>query len=251
MPMEDNWGTISFLIFYLAFIWIFLALAIIKGLRSHTLNQKSSVWKWTFLSYFFLAFGDVFHLGFRIFLFLAEVPLESELFKLLLGIGYVVTGVTMTYFYIALLHAWSKLYGEKYSSPSKIKLYLGISYVAFITRIILILLPYNHWFDYIPPLDFGFDFRIITSIPLYVIGFITVGLLFKDSKAEKNEFTGINININKANYMASIWFIVSFACYSITLFGVVYISLLGLFMIPKTVAYLVALYYHYKYLLKF
>lgn len=250
MPMQDNWGTISFLIFYLAFIWIFLFIIIIKNLKNKTFKQKSSVWKWIFLAYFLLAFGDIFHLGFRIYLFLANIEFNSDLTKLLLGTGYVITGITMTYFYIAFLHAWSKLYGNKYSKPSSIKTYFAIAYLAFIIRILLILLPYNHYFDFDPPLDFGFDFGIITSIPLYVIGFITIGLMFKSSKAEKNEFTGINININKANYIASVWFIVSFICYSFTTFLVVYFPLTGMFMIPKTVAYLIALYYHYKYVLK-
>jgi len=246
--MQDNWGTISFLIFYLAFIWILLILAIIKNLKNPRLKQQSGVWKWTFLAYFFLGFGDIFHLGFRIYLFLANIPLDSALTRNLLGIGYTITSITMTYFYVAFLHAWSKQYGKKYSTPSKIKFYISIVYIAFIIRIFLIFLPYNHWFDFEPPLDFGFDFRIITSLPLYVIGFIAVGLIYMDSNAERKEFTGINVNVNKANYLASLWFMVSFICYSVTLFAVVYIPLTGLFMIPKTIAYLVALYYHYKYL---
>ena len=78
---------------------------------------------------------------------------------------------------------------------------------------------------------------------------MTVGLMYKSSKAEAQNPSGINLDWNKGNYKASLWFAVSFICYTITLVTVVYISLTGLFMIPKTIAYLIALYYHYKYLL--
>ena len=124
MPMNDNWGTISFLIFYLVVIWSYLLLTIIKHIKAGSLKKQNDIWKWTFTAYFLLAFGDIFHLGFRIFIFLAGIPQESDLTKMLLGTGYIITSITMTYFYIALFHAWVKLYGEKYSNPARIKLWI-------------------------------------------------------------------------------------------------------------------------------
>ena len=59
MPVQDNWGTISFLIFYLGIIWVFLLVILAKNIKNRTLKQQGSVWKWTFLAYFFLAFGDI------------------------------------------------------------------------------------------------------------------------------------------------------------------------------------------------
>ena len=188
-------------------------------------------------------------MGFRIFIFFSGLELESELAKILFGVGFVMTNITMTYFYVALFHAWAKLYGNNYSTKKNVKFYFIIVYICFLIRIFLILLPYNHWFDYEPPLDFGFDFRIITAIPLYIIGFLTVGFMFKHSKTELQNPSNINPDWSRGNYNASICYIVSFICFSFTVFLVVYIPLMGLFMIPKTIAYLIALYYHYKYLL--
>lgn len=249
MAMQDNWGSIAFLILYLGIIWTLLFIIIIKNIKNHSFKQRDNVWKWTFLAYFLLAFGDNFHLGFRIYIFFGNLDFNSEFTKFLFGTGYIATSITMTYFYVAFLHVWAKLYGKKYSTPNKVKNYFVIIYIAFIIRVILIFLPYNHWYDYEPALDFGFDFGIITSIPLYVIGLVTVGLMYKSSKAEARNPSGINPDWNKSNYKASLWFMVSFICYTITLVTVVYIPVTGLFMIPKTIAYLIAMYYHYKYLL--
>ncbi|MFX0178848.1 MAG: hypothetical protein ACFE78_01585 [Candidatus Hodarchaeota archaeon] len=244
--MEDNMGSIVFIFAYLVIIWIFLIKLIIKRLTKGKTIHTDKAWKWTFAAYFLLGFGDLFHLGFRIYVFFAGLGPDELFTNLAIGSGYIISGLTMTYFYIAIFHAWSNIYGDKYSNPSKIKIFTIILYSAFILRLVLIFLPFNHWFEGDATVDFGFDFRIITAIPIYIIGILSVSLLFKDSKTEKNEFTGININLNKGNYMASIWFVVSYVSYSITLFLVAIFPLTGLFMIPKTIAYLVAFYYHYK-----
>ncbi len=239
-------GSIIFIIAYLVIIWIFLIKIIIKRFKKGKTIPIDNAWKWTFVAYFLLGFGDLFHLGFRIYVFFTGLGPDESFTNLAIGSGYIISGLTMTYFYIAIFHAWSNIYGDKYSIPSKIKIYTIILYSAFILRLVLIFLPFNHWFEGDATVDFGFDFRIITAIPIYIIGILSISLLFKDSKAEKNEFTGININLNKGNYMASIWFVVSYVTYSITLFLVAIFPLTGLFMIPKTIAYLIAFYYHYK-----
>jgi hypothetical protein len=61
--------------------------------------------------------------------------------------------------------------------------------------------------------------------------------------------TGINVKLNVGNYKAAIWFLVSYATYSVTLFLVAIYPLTGMFMIPKTIAYVIAFFYHYKNLL--
>ncbi|MFX1357281.1 MAG: hypothetical protein ACFFA8_08330 [Promethearchaeota archaeon] len=242
MQMQDNMGSIVFILAYLIIIWIFL----LKLLIQRKFKNKDKAWKWTFMAYFLLGFGDLFHLGFRIYVFFAGLAPDDPFTDLAIGSGYIISGLTMTYFYIAIFHSWVFIYGEKYSTPSKIKNFTIILYSAFLIRIILIFLPFNHWFEGDATVDFGFDFRIITAIPIYVIGIISVYLLFRDSRSERNEFTGINIDRNRGNFMASIWFVISYISYSFTLFLVAIIPLTGLFMIPKTIAYLVAFFYHYK-----
>lgn len=242
MQMQDNMGSIVFILAYLIIIWIFLLKLLIQG----KFKNKDKAWKWTFMAYFLLGFGDLFHLGFRIYVFFAGLAPDDPFTDLAIGSGYIISGLTMTYFYIAIFHSWVFIYGEKYSTPSKIKNFTIILYSAFLIRIILMFLPFNHWFEGDATVDFGFDFRIITAIPIYIIGIISVYILFRDSRSERNEFTGINIDRNRGNFMASIWYVISYISYSFTLFLVAIIPLTGLFMIPKTIAYLVAFFYHYK-----
>jgi len=218
----------------------------VKNSQEWLFKSKPGYWKWIFLAYFLLGFGDLFHLGFRIYIFFSGLGPDEFFTNMTIGSGYVISGLTMTYFYIAIFHAWAEIYGVKYSTHSKIKLYLVILYLAFILRVVLMFLPYNRWFEGNATVDFGFDFRIITAIPIYIIGIISVFLLFKSSKAELKNPSNIGSEVDKANYKASIWFIVSYISYSITLLLVAIIPLTGLFMIPKTVAYLVAFIYHYK-----
>ncbi len=159
----------------------------------------------------------------------------------------------MTYFYIALMHAWKEMYGktEKYARYKTVKLLLVIQYIAFIVRVVLVSLPQNRWLEGDATVDYGFDFRIISAIPIYVIGLTTVAMLFKASIAEKkNPSEDIDAERNRGMFMAAIWYVVSYATYSVTTFLVAIYPLTGMFMIPKTIAYLVALYYHYTTMLK-
>ncbi|MHA2391862.1 MAG: hypothetical protein ACXAEX_07820 [Promethearchaeota archaeon] len=246
MQISDTIESIIFIIFYLGVIWIFLIKLILKNAKSKTFRNREKFWKWTFLAYFLLGFGDIFHLGFRIIVFFSGWGPNDHMTNLLISSGTVITSITMYYFYIAIFHMWANIYSTQYSTEPKIKLYTIIQYIAYTSAIVLLFLPYNHWYEGDATIDFGFDFRIMTAIPIYLIGFITLKLLLTSSKAEKNNPSGIDTDINKGNYRAALWYIVSFATYSITIFFVAIYPLTGLFMIPKTIAYLVAFYYHYK-----
>ena len=246
MQIQDNLGSIIFIIFYLVTIWTGLFMLWWKRSQS----KKASLpayWYWVFLSYFLLGFGDLFHLGFRVYIFTRGYGPDDPLTNMLFAIGYIVTGITMTYFYISLLHAWNDIYGEAHATRSQVKTYFLVVYAFFVVRLILMALPWNSWYDGTPLIVFGVSFRVFTSLPLYVIGFYPIVLLYKSSKKDllnKNLLaTGV---MNKANYFASIWFMVSYACYTLTILFTIYQPLFGLFMIPKTIAYLVAFYYHYK-----
>lgn len=246
MQMQDNLFSIIFVIFYLMVIWVFLFKLILKTRRENSFNEKPIYWKWSFSAYFLLAFGDLFHLGFRIIVYFAGWGPDYYLTNILFAIGYIITGITMTYFYIAIFHMWSAIYGDSYSTPSTIYILMIIEYAAFLARIFLIFLPFNRWYQGDATVDFGFDFRIISSIPIYVVGIITVYLLLTSSRKELKNPKNIDPELNKGNFNASIWYIVSYVTYSITNFFVAIYPLTGLFMIPKTIAYLLAFYYHYK-----
>ncbi len=245
MQFQDNLGSIIFIIFYLTTIWLFLGKIIFSNWKKHSFKTHPPEWKWIFAAYFLLGFGDIFHLGSRILVYFAGWGPDDYLTNLLVGSGLIITGITMTYFYIAIFHAWSKIYGESHSSSQKIKLFTIILYTSFIARIILVLLPYNRWYEGDPTIDFGFNFRFISNIPIYIVGLLSVYLLIKSSNAERKIDSKINAEINRGNFWASISYLVSYACYTITILFVDIYPLTGMFMIPKTIAYLVAFYFHY------
>ena len=247
MQFLDTIESIAFMIFYLAMIWIFLTKLIVTNYKNKSFRNRERYWQWTFIAYFLLGFGDIFHLGLRIVIFISGWGPDDHLTNLSIAIGTIITSLTMYYFYVAIFHLWANLYGEKYSTESKIKIYSIIVYSAYIVGAILLFMPYNHWYEGNGTVDFGFDFRIITAVPIYIIGLVAVGLLLKSSKNVRNTPNdSVKTDINRGNYFASIWYIVSFITYSLTIFFVATYPIAGMFMIPKTIAYLIAFYYHYR-----
>jgi len=247
MQVLDTIESIMFMIFYLVIIWVFLIRLIITNYKNDTFRNRERYWQWTFLAYFLLGFGDIFHLGLRVVIFIAGWGPDDHLTNLSIASGTILTSLTMYYFYVAVFHLWANLYGLIHSTKSKIKIYTVIEYSAYFIGVILLFMPYNRWYEGNGTVDFGFDFRIITAIPLYILGLIAVGLLLRSSRKERNTSSGkVNIEMNRGNYLASWWFIVSFITYSLTIFFVANYPIAGMFMIPKTIAYLVAFYYHYR-----
>lgn len=244
--MPQSLGAILFMIFYLGILWFFLAKIIVQNLRQNTFNQRGAVWKWTLVAYFLLGFGDIFHLGSRIFVFFVPFQMTTAFATRLVETGSIITGITVTYFYIALLHMWKHVYGDHSFNPQKIRIFFILAYSTFIARVVLLLLSYTGWFGGDVNILFGFNTRILSDIPIYIIGFLTIGLLLHSSKIEKTHSTaGIDSLRNQGNYKASLWFIVSYVMFSFTVFLVGTYPIAGLFMIPKTIAYLIAFYYHY------
>lgn len=248
MRMEDNFYSIAFLLFYLLCIWITLVFVLIRN--RDKLSSRKNYWRFTFLAYFLLAFGDIFHLGSRTIIFVSGIDPNLEISRLFLGLGLILTGLTVTYFYVAFFHLWKNVFSPKYSKEAKIGFYIILIYYLFIIRILLILTPFNNWF-YVDNDESYYYFRLITNIPLYIIGISVIYLLLRDSLRELKRKEEIQIprNLVISSFYTSILFVLSFIFYTITIFGIISIPLLGMFMIPKTIAYLIALYFHVKYIL--
>lgn len=165
------------------------------------------------------------------------------------------TGVTMIFFYLGLYLFWKEEIlskpGHSNDFPSihrKINVFDSIAYISVVSRIILILLPWNNWGSEPKYFNNFWNFRLITNLPLYVIGFEVLTLfmvtLFRYKDTQK-----IHPDLIKAIKNSVLWIAVSFITYTITILGVHSYPILGMFMIPKTIAYLLVLFYMSKYVL--
>ena len=113
-----------------------------------------------------LGLGDAFHLVPRVLNYFVDAD-----FTAWLGIGKLVTSVTMTVFYVLMYRLWLKVYNETESKSLSALIY-SLSAV----RIILCLLPQNRWLTNDGPMIWG----IIRNLPFVALGVIIVYLFFKN-----------------------------------------------------------------------
>lgn len=162
-----------------------------------------------------LGAGDAFHLVPRA-IALCTTGLEN--FTVALGIGKLITSMTMTVFYILLYYVWRLRYqikGKKYITI--------LVYLLAAERIILCLFPQNGWTQAQAPLSWG----IFRNIPFALLGFIVI-VLFFDSARRSND---------KAFRWMWLTIVLSFGFYIPVVLWADTIPLIGMLMIPKTCAY--------------
>lgn len=171
-----------------------------------------------------LGLGDSFHLVPRAYA-LCNTGLEN--FTYYLGIGKLVTSITMTIFYVLLFKVWTLRYKVKNET-----ILTFVVYLLAITRIILCLFPQNMWTSLNAPLSWG----IYRNIPFLILGILIIILFYKKSK-EHNDVPFKNM-----------WLTItlSFLFYiPVVLFADKYL-MVGMLMIPKTCAYLWTVLIGYK-----
>lgn len=162
-----------------------------------------------------LGVGDSFHLIPRMYA-LWTTGLEAN--AAFLGAGKLITSITMTIFYFILYYIWRERYGIKERKNITV-----IMWVLTIARIVLCLLPQNDWFSYEQPLLYG----ILRNIPFSIMGIIIIVLF-----AQETRFTNDRVFRNMP-----LAILLSFGFYiPVVLLGST-IPLLGMLMIPKTLAY--------------
>ena len=167
--------------------------------------------------------GDAFHLVPRIICNFRGETSDKDVQKkrdFWLGLGNLISSVTMTIFYIFLFALLSVKYGKYDPSsvmPEKFTLYIVLNVLA-ILRIILCLFPQNHWFSKGKETRWG----IYRNIPFVVMGIITVLYLI----------------IWYQEWILAILVAVSFVCYMIVVLGAGKKPMLGMMMIPKTICYI-------------
>lgn len=162
-----------------------------------------------------LVFGDSFHLVPRI---LNSWDLGGENIVAYLGIGKLITSITMTVFYL-LLYWFFKI---RYQRKTPIALDLSI-YALAIVRIVLCLLPANEWTSAEAPYLWG----IYRNIPFVIMGITMVIITYLWAK-EQND---------KPFKLAFLAISLSFIFYIMTVTLTVVNTLFGLMMLPKTICY--------------
>ena len=173
---------------------------------------------------FTLGAGDCFHLIPRIYAILTT-GLEAN--AAMLSIGKLITSITMTFFYIILLRIWEIRFDIK--EDKGIRIFAGI---LVITRIVLSIMPQNQWILYDAPAIWG----IYRNIPFTILGALIVYLILKEArKNNDNTFKKVGIAV-----------IISFVCYLPVVLFATTNRLVGMLMIPKTLAYLWAVYIGYR-----
>lgn len=162
-----------------------------------------------------LGAGDAFHLIPRAFA-LCTTGLEN--FTAALGTGKLITSVTMTVFYILLYYVWRIRY------QIRDRKYLTIAmYTLAAVRVILCFMPQNKWTSPDAPLSWG----IYRNIPFALMGILVIVLFFVEAGKRKD----------KAYQYMWLTIVLSFGFYiPVVLWGDVY-PLVGMLMIPKTLAY--------------
>jgi hypothetical protein len=173
------------------------------------------------IAFAFLALGDTGHVGFRVWAY-ALGGLGSQVTFLgrsisLVGAGALMTAVTVTLFYVVMLEVWRVRFNRRYGNFEYILL------IAAVTRLYMLTLPINDWWRVVPVQPWS----IIRNIPLMIQGLGLAYLILRDSRAKKDvTFQWIGISI-----------LISYACYIPVILFVQQAPLIGMLMIPKTMAY--------------
>lgn len=162
-----------------------------------------------------LGFGDAFHLVPRSYALLND-GLANHAFSL--GVGKFITSITMTFFYIILYY----IYRQHFNVKEERKMTMLI-WGSAILRIILCLFPQNMWLSADSPLSWG----IYRNIPFTVMG-IAIIYCFMQANHKTND---------KVFKYMPLAITLSFAFYiPVVLWADAY-PLVGMLMIPKTLAY--------------
>lgn len=159
--------------------------------------------------------GDAFHLIPRI---ISNATNSFAMHSVSLGYGEMVTSITMTIFYVFLY----KIYKIRYKKSNTKALNWTIFLLAMI-RIILVALPQNKWNLASHPYSWG----IYRNIPFLILGIIIIILFIKQTHSNKDDLY---------RFMP-IAIILSFAFYIPVVLGASIYPILGMFMMPKTLAY--------------
>lgn len=205
------WVEVVFNIAYLITIWaLVIAMARRSGRLAPQNRRVGRLFLWAFA---LLGLGDTGHVGFRVVAY-AMGGIEKNMG--LVGTGMLTTAVTVTVFYVLMVAVWKERFNKSYSFFS------WLLFAAAAVRLAILAFPANNWGGAAPP-----EWSLYRNIPLMVQGVGVLVLMLLDGLKH-----GDRLMRNVAYAI-----LISYACYTpVILFSG--IPLVGMLMIPKTLAYL-------------
>ena len=159
-----------------------------------------------------LGCGDAFHLVPRILNYFLDADMTAPL-----GIGKLITSVTMTIFYLLLYYVWLGHCKEKKNRKLTIMIWCLV-----VIRVLLCLLPQNGWVQNSSDMIWG----IIRNIPFVILGAVICYLFYRNRKMD-----------SMFNHMW-LYILLSFAFYIPVAVGAGMIPVFGMLMLPKTICYI-------------
>jgi len=193
---------------------LYLLFAIVSGCimlaKAQTRAQKQMGF-----SALILGAGDAFHLVPRVLNYFVAADFTAAL-----GIGKLVTSVTMTIFYVLLYYVWLSYYGE-----TENKGLTAAVWILAAVRILLCAFPQNGWLQNRSDMLWG----ILRNIPFVALGAVICVLYFRKKRADAR-FRPVWIYI-----------LLSFLFYIPVAVGAGAVPMLGMLMLPKTVCYILLL----------
>ena len=199
-----KYGESTFDILYLL-IAVISGCLILRRARNRTERQMG-------LAALILGCGDAFHLVPRVLNYFVEADFTAAL-----GIGKLVTSVTMTVFYLLLYYVWLGYYREQENRSVTVSLW-----ALTVLRVALCLFPQNGWLEN----SSGMTWGIIRNIPFVLLGAAVCWLYFR-KRAEDRIFRPVWLYI-----------LLSFLFYIPVAVGAGAVPMLGMLMLPKTVCYI-------------
>ena len=202
-------------IFETLFDFVYLVTVITLGIRMICGSKGQKQYFLYGMMAVVLGCGDAFHLIPRA-VALCSTGLEN--FTAALGIGKLITSITMTLFYVLLYYVWR----SRYQVRDRREITITVGVLSFI-RIVLCLMPQNAWTSAHAPLSWG----IYRNIPFAILGALIVVLFYRSAKETQDKpFRFLWLTV-----------VLSFACYIPVVLFADAVPPVGMLMIPKTCAY--------------
>lgn len=213
-----KYGESSFDILYLLFA-IISGVVILLRAKARTAeaegrreDAKTRTTKLMGLAALILGCGDAFHLVPRVLNYFTDYDMTCAL-----GVGKLVTSVTMTVFYVLMYYIWTSAFaGEKNRKTEAAVWCLAI------VRVALCLFPQNDWIHNGNSMTWG----ILRNIPFVVLGAVICWLYFRTRTEDRTL------------RLTWIFILLSFLFYIPVAVGTGEVPILGMLMLPKTICYI-------------